>query len=1539
MQNKLMLILSLAIFTTLFSKIAVADILGDHTFHVKELSTKEGCVPQYYPLSCDCTKSFIKLISTAQCQSSCDYHTSNICDLVTVSDIPPSVAFYPVTNPTTNIGCWQSNGITNCYFNNYSIWTALLGSKGGEGYCSNTCSAASWITPSISIISKPDFTIPNENLDEDYLLYYECDPENENCQERVVHEYSAWVFFKQTSFSVEITADDSVCLWIWDEDSAQNPIGETALGHYCDTEGGLNEDPPTTQQFNIELPRSGWYFIKIFHYNNEYASLAKIKINNLHTNVGALSSGRWDINADENQEICMGLGYYWNSNAQDPDRMCCGDDPDDIGYYYMPSDVYDKSYCSEDGWINLTQACIENNGNIPGFNCGDYAEEVCTDEDLFQGDWLSFAESPNINFEQENPCCGDDENPIFNATFDSEEQLSELIQDDNLDHRFSTYFVTPFKTLEINLFNFPLTGTAEPSRCSDLDHVLCADFGFTCISLYPQGWCNPPPESGSSLNCDDALDYCIHTLGKSMQDCINEVSSVPWCDWVPEYRTINTINFSTVPGIQYKLEADVNIPDMPDHNVNGAFFALSLEFRNLSGAKLGYPIRLEQPTNGWLHISRLITAPPNTYKARIRIIFYNFTNATRQGDYIVEVDNISLTAIPGVDYGFISSDNQALCNYVDDSWSWFYADQDKFKIFNFPEVSVDVASNGDEWFVCDATGRGLLRGEHLSDLDVLPGVEGTPEMQGCLNLSGCCVDVDDSQECISFSGSQGNFASGGCLYTFNENPITSSEICSCIGGVENTCDQIFGEYADTLQQCLEGLGLEFYCFGTPSGGAQGGEEQLPLSQCQGLNVVSCLEGLAQFSCYDVNGVVCDEGEVCTGFNFSDANHDNCCLDGLCITPPSNTEECIDSGFNVCSQGQFCDGAYYNMSEGGYCCFGQCVDIPNIVPKANKIICFKNDGKDAFAECCADGSSIEETCYNYNNLGSLDSLVFPQGTSFYSLNSFDYKKNGLLVSGVRKISIPSYTIPTTNHDITGFKAITFSFAANEGLSNFTISLMVGGSWHKLASGLTLANFSTTGSVAFRWHRIVIPLENFEDLHPGTTITVVLFNHTTDSSFTALIDNLELIPNTLSGLVSYERFCTGHNWISDYDNSSFGKFACDAVAGFGWTGHYCCGDDTTVNADEKEFFNDSIAGCWGGVFVPENILVGYALNDDSLNDILFFDNQFWVCDPESSKSNVYPYNVTVWFDNDNSGGRLIPNGVDSNNFVPAFTVKGRWFCSFDGVWKPLESFPGYRALVAYMLNLSLSNSGDNFTLYCDDEGFALNQLPEGFEGLFNSSVCVASFKNNNKHRLVIGGVVGNVSKFIEAVNSYFGGVGVPLDACSGAPKLFQPDTFFYVCDASGDSDTNVSLLFNRYTGVVVLNYYTNQGEQGFLSGFRAFVKKAWDDLVNAIADLFIGGGNPNVGIPVSDARFDKVFIANRPGDKYVRVVLENVSDNYVLVGEFENFPEDDVRRLADIIGAEAVCNTPQLGDNVCRINRSSSEPFDDFWNFATGSLRIS
>ena len=73
----------------------------------------------------------------------------------------------------------------------------------------------------------------------------------------------------------------------------------------------------------------------------------------------------------------------------------------------------------------------------------------------------------------------------------------------------------------------------------------------------------------------------------------------------------------------------------------------------------------------------------------------------------------------------------------------------------------------------------------------------------------------------------------------------------------------------------------------------------------------------------------------------------------------------------------------------------------------------------------------------------------------------------------------------------------------------------------------------------------------------------------------------------------KFCSGTNlptWINDLDDSTLvegqeqGKEACQETPTFGWTGSKCCGDDT--NLQNKEYFADSFAGCWNGEVIPSD-----------------------------------------------------------------------------------------------------------------------------------------------------------------------------------------------------------------------------------------------------------------------------------------------------------------------------------------------------------------
>lgn len=174
---------------------------------------------------------------------------------------------------------------------------------------------------------------------------------------------------------------------------------------------------------------------------------------------------------------------------------------------------------------------------------------------------------------------------------------------------------------------------------------------------------------------------------------------------------------------------------------------------------------------------------------------------------------------------------------------------------------------------------------------------------------------------------------------------------------------------------------------------------------------------------------------------------------------------------------------------------------------------------------------------------------------------------------------------------------------------------------------------------KWLHVVIPIDEFigkpeevdlilfyadaEELHKaGTTINVGAFPQKDFSNVIGL-DKIHLVKED-----GENRFCSGTlkpHWLEDLDDSSYvdtpelgynqaGRAACNAIPSYGWTGNYCCGDDTGRDTEFdpanpggrkigddtfKEFFNDTEAGCWAGQKVADGermMLVQYILSHE-------------------------------------------------------------------------------------------------------------------------------------------------------------------------------------------------------------------------------------------------------------------------------------------------------------------------------------------------------
>jgi len=88
-----------------------------------------------------------------------------------------------------------------------------------------------------------------------------------------------------------------------------------------------------------------------------------------------------------------------------------------------------------------------------------------------------------------------------------------------------------------------------------------------------------------------------------------------------------------------------------------------------------------------------------------------------------------------------------------------------------------------------------------------------------------------------------------------------------------------------------------------------------------------------------------------------------------------------------------------------------------------------------------------------------------------------------------------------------------------------------------------------------------------------------------------------------------------WVSDLDDSTetglaneqAGKSACNSIPSYQWTGNYCCGDDgkSSIDATQNEFFNDSKGACWNSRYLANNervMLVQYQLSYTGFDELI-------------------------------------------------------------------------------------------------------------------------------------------------------------------------------------------------------------------------------------------------------------------------------------------------------------------------------------------------
>ncbi len=126
----------------------------------------------------------------------------------------------------------------------------------------------------------------------------------------------------------------------------------------------------------------------------------------------------------------------------------------------------------------------------------------------------------------------------------------------------------------------------------------------------------------------------------------------------------------------------------------------------------------------------------------------------------------------------------------------------------------------------------------------------------------------------------------------------------------------------------------------------------------------------------------------------------------------------------------------------------------------------------------------------------------------------------------------------------------------------------------------------------------------DVYNRKTIVSANIDGVHDFSNVIGLDKIILRPKYVLNPSDENYYCTGNwppSWISDPDNSSLGndgiqkgKTVCNSIPSYHWTGNSCCGDDNGQDASAtvrgsasfKEFFNDTQGGCWGGRYLSNN-----------------------------------------------------------------------------------------------------------------------------------------------------------------------------------------------------------------------------------------------------------------------------------------------------------------------------------------------------------------
>jgi len=667
------------------------------------------------------------------------------------------------------------------------------------------------------------------------------------------------------------------------------------------------------------------------------------------------------------------------------------------------------------------------------------------------------------------------------------------------------------------------------------------------------------------------------------------------------------------------------------------------------------------------------------------------------------------------------------------AWDWKdAADQDTaFKIFTLQSSSgktVDVISNSEEWFYCnaDSTITTGLNGREISDGNTFDGVYGDSitcgqiltNLDGDIFTDGNCADVDYSFCC---EGNNGEVLSVDLSSVSDPNTISvCNGKCYIAEGNLITDLSCSPTYPLLCDNSLHTLGT----------GTDGSDSLRDITDCPYI-VTDCIGDVSYTdtgSCTGNGGEICtnDPAEYCSGGYYiqttesgqSSPQENRCCyVDGggaeCKIIPVLTTvDECNAIGTVFDPQISDCEGDTASISDDPSvkCCLGYTYSTINSLVLTTMFYknsplsfkCFQRNGNNVIAQCIYDDSAVNADLIKDGvMLDKSYGRIYAGGATTTTLLSNDVLDSSgvvhdkfiqLYLLNTGKTNIGALT---SGYSVLLSDYISLEFDVGYPSKGKDVNLIV---LTKTSPADTpteyslgrLSEYLSGAERVGRWLHVIVPISDLEGLTPQEYYYALQFNDVSNNPYYLALDKIRLVASE-----SIPYYCTGPygTWISELDptevdptptDTASYQYACEVQITFDWTGNYCCGDDKRYDDDAwnyGEYFTDTAKGCFNSSKIQNDWTVAYVYNKKEIGtpidresfesfqykDLKYFNNNFIGCQVPTNKYATLKISYDGIKKSDNN-----PLFDVNNNQVAQCSVVGSHYC-MDNAWR--KNIAGY------------------------------------------------------------------------------------------------------------------------------------------------------------------------------------------------------------------------------------------------------------------------